>query len=126
MTENIPTKSTQFQKGVSGNPNGKPKGSKNKTTLIKQAIEHGLIEQLQADIPEVYQKGIQMALDGNETMIKFFLDRIMPKANLDLSSISKGNGQIIINVGGTAAPDATENPPKDITGEVTHVTSDSD
>jgi len=32
-----PPKATQFQRGQSGNPNGRPKGSKNLVTLIKQA-----------------------------------------------------------------------------------------
>ncbi|HEY2011699.1 MAG TPA: DUF5681 domain-containing protein [Rhizomicrobium sp.] len=36
-----PPKSTQFPKGRSGNPNGRPKASKNLATLIKQAaFEH--------------------------------------------------------------------------------------
>jgi len=32
-----PPKHTQFQKGISGNPNGRPKGSKNLSTLMMEA-----------------------------------------------------------------------------------------
>jgi hypothetical protein len=32
-----PPKQTQFRKGTSGNPNGRPKGSKNLSTLIREA-----------------------------------------------------------------------------------------
>jgi hypothetical protein len=34
-----PPKHTQFRKGQSGNPNGRPKGSKNINVLIRKALE---------------------------------------------------------------------------------------
>lgn len=34
-------KANRFQPGVGGNPRGKPKGAKNKLTLVKEAAERG-------------------------------------------------------------------------------------
>lgn len=34
-----PPKETRFKKGQSGNPNGRPKGSRNKRTIVKEIIE---------------------------------------------------------------------------------------
>ena len=37
-----PPKATQFQKGQSGNPRGRPRGSKNLSTLISEALDEKL------------------------------------------------------------------------------------
>jgi hypothetical protein len=39
-TNRSPPKSTRYTKGVSGNPAGRPKGSKNLATLFKEAANH--------------------------------------------------------------------------------------
>jgi hypothetical protein len=54
-----------------GNPGRKP-GSKNKTTLIGQALLKEAEEQL-------LRKAIEMAKAGDGPMLKFLLDRILPK-----------------------------------------------
>ena len=38
-TVNNKVETTMFEKGQSGNPEGRPKGAKNKRTLIRQALE---------------------------------------------------------------------------------------
>jgi len=61
----------KFTKGTSGNPDGRPKGARNKATLI--------IEQLLDDDAEVIgKKAIEMAKAGDSTALRLCLDRIAP------------------------------------------------
>ena len=54
-----------------GNPGRKP-GSKNKATLLATGLAHEQGE-------ELLSKAIEMAMGGNVAMMKFLLDRILPK-----------------------------------------------
>jgi hypothetical protein len=60
-----------FQPGQSGNPNGRPAGSRNKTTLAVEALLEGQATQLT-------QAAIDKALDGDIAALKLCLDRIAP------------------------------------------------
>jgi hypothetical protein len=60
-----------FKKGQSGNPAGKPPGSRNKATL--------LIEQLlDDDAKKIAEKAIELAKSGDSTALRLCLDRIAP------------------------------------------------
>jgi hypothetical protein len=82
MTEDIkplaPRTSSRFVKGQSGNPNGRPKGSRNKITLMKLALEGELRTQLKPDMAEILAVAILKAKSGNEAMIKLLLDKTLP------------------------------------------------
>ncbi len=65
------SKSTQFQKGTSGNPNGRPKGSRNKLTLVAEALLDGEAEAL-------IRKIIEMAKGGNLAALKLCVERLIP------------------------------------------------
>jgi hypothetical protein len=56
----------RFQKGRSGNPDGRPKGSRNKTTVIAQALLEGEAEAL-------VRKVVQLALEGDLTCLRICL-----------------------------------------------------
>jgi hypothetical protein len=56
----------RFQKGRSGNPNGRPKGSRNKTTVIAQTLLEGEAEAL-------VRKVVQLALEGDLTCLRICL-----------------------------------------------------
>ena len=61
----------RFQKGKSGNPSGRPAGSRNKTTLAVDALLDGEAETLT-------RKAIEKAKDGDIAALRLCLDRIAP------------------------------------------------
>jgi len=62
---------TKFQKGQSGNPNGRPKGSRNKSTILFDRL---LDENAQALI----EKAIELAKAGDVPSLRLCIDRIVP------------------------------------------------
>ena len=71
-----------FVKGQSGNPNGRPEGSRNRATILAQVLLDGQAE-------ELIQKCVQMALDGDSTAMRLCIERLVPPrkdrpVNLDL------------------------------------------
>ena len=57
-----------FKKGQSGNPEGRPKGSRNKTTLAMEALLDGEAE-------AITRKAIEKAKAGDMTAIRLCLER---------------------------------------------------
>ena len=79
-----------WQEGESGNPNGRPKGQKNYSTLRREAIIE--VAKLNGKTPEeieimLHSKGLSEALKGNYQFYKDDLDRTHGTAqnNLNLS-----------------------------------------
>jgi hypothetical protein len=62
---------TRFQPGQSGNPEGRPKGSRNRATLALESLLDGEAEALT-------RKAIELALGGDMTALRLCLDRILP------------------------------------------------
>ena len=60
-----------FQKGQSGNPRGRPMGSRNNATLACEALLEGQAEALT-------QKAVEMALAGDPVALRICLERICP------------------------------------------------
>src|SRR5499433_4449157 len=61
----------QFQKGQSGNPAGRPRGSRNKTTVLMQNL-------LEGEAEEIARKAIEMAKAGDMAAIRVCMDRLAP------------------------------------------------
>jgi Family of unknown function (DUF5681) len=61
----------RFRKGQTGNPAGRPRGSRNKTTLAVDALLDGEAETLT-------RKAIEIAKEGDVTCLRLCLDRIAP------------------------------------------------
>jgi hypothetical protein len=60
-----------FQKGVSGNPTGRPVGARNKTSVAVEALLDGEAEVLT-------RKAIDKANEGDMQALRLCLDRILP------------------------------------------------
>lgn len=60
-----------FKKGTSGNPKGRPQGSRNKASLAIEALLDGQGEALT-------QKAIDLALDGDSAALRLCLERLCP------------------------------------------------
>jgi hypothetical protein len=60
-----------FEKGKSGNPKGRPEGSRNKATLAAQALIDGRGNAL-------VEKALELALAGDGPVLKAMLDRLIP------------------------------------------------
>jgi hypothetical protein len=77
-----PPKETQFRRGVSGNPRGRRKGSKNLSTLIREAANQQVIATINGKrrrISTVQATTLQLATkaaSGNQAMLGKFLDWI--------------------------------------------------
>jgi hypothetical protein len=61
----------QFQAGRSGNPKGKAKGTRHRTTMAAQVLLDGQAEALT-------QKAVELALSGDTVALRLCLDRVLP------------------------------------------------
>lgn len=60
-----------FEPGKSGNPAGKPRGSRNATTLAAEAL-------LDGEADALTRKAIEMAKSGDMQALRLCMDRILP------------------------------------------------
>jgi hypothetical protein len=60
-----------FVKGRSGNPAGRPAGSRNKSTMAAEALLDGEAE-------AITRKAIERAIEGDPTALRLCLERIIP------------------------------------------------
>ena len=63
--------STAWQPGQSGNPAGRPQGSKHQATLAAEALLDGEAEALT-------RKAVEKALEGDTTALRLCLERLVP------------------------------------------------
>lgn len=68
---NDDTKNQKFKKGTSGNPSGRPLGSRNKATLLVEQLLEGEAEQL-------IRKVLELALGGDLSALRLCMERLVP------------------------------------------------
>jgi len=69
-----------FKSNVSGNPSGRPKGTGHRQQLFNSLVE--------PHREALFDTAIKLALSGNESMLRLFLERMLPaKPNRDTISI---------------------------------------
>jgi Family of unknown function (DUF5681) len=66
-----PLPNGQWPKGSSGNPAGRPRGSRNKATLALEAL-------LEGDAEQLLNKAVSMALNGDVAAMRLCLERLVP------------------------------------------------
>jgi hypothetical protein len=101
--------SAKLYKGMKSlNPEGRPKGSVNKFTALSREL-------MSNKGPEIVQKVIDLALEGDRTCLKMCMDRIIPTTKAVEFRTSEDRGNVIINVGGLAEKviEAQESKPLD-------------
>ena len=73
------------------NPAGRPKGSVNKYTALAREL-------MSEKSPEIVNKVISKAMEGDVHCLKMCLDRILPVQKAIDSTRTKADAQVIINV----------------------------
>lgn len=68
----------QFEKGQSGNPSGRPKGAKDRRTIFRDMID--------PHKKKLVNKAVEMALAGDQQMLRLLLDRVLPPKPKDESA----------------------------------------
>src|SRR5260370_9096397 len=76
---------TQFQKGQSGNPAGRPRGSRNKATLAAETL-------LEDELERLTREAIDRAMDGDPLLLRLCITRLLPaprgrRVQLDLPGV---------------------------------------
>lgn len=69
----------KFQPGISGNPNGRPLGSKNSSTRMR--------ERFAKEVPGVMRKVVAAALAGDMQAAKLVLDRVLPPLKAEAATV---------------------------------------
>ena len=87
----------KFLKGHSGNPAGRPVGSKNRVNILKLSLEENFREGNFEKIGQILNSVVQDAIEGDKAARKLVWDACISKANLSEEKEGRDNApQIVI------------------------------
>jgi hypothetical protein len=115
-----------FMPGSTGNRQGRPKGSKNRITILKHAMEHQLREQMENDMPEVVKQMMALAKQGDKDMIKLAVQLHVSKAGSTDEKDAKD--KVEININSDAPPEirSSSTPIEAVEAEFEEITHEED
>lgn len=106
--QNLPVSKTankgQFPAGKSGNPRGRPKGSKNKATILREAMQNKADKMLSAQVPKVLKVVIEAAIAGDMQAAKMVLDRAVPVQKAAEGDSGASNNAVQITIQNLTSP----------------------
>ena len=108
MAKQLTSRDTRFPAGVSGNPNGRPKGARNKSTLLREAMEQKVDRKLSREIPQVLDVVIRAAKGGDMSAAKMLLDRAVPVQKATDGTDKGPTNGITIRIENLTAPQRDE------------------
>ena len=80
---------------------GRPKGAKNKTTLLREAILQQAEEKVLQEFMNIVQTTVDLAHKGDTTCLKILWDRIIPaKRAIDPDDNKQDKLNVVINISG--------------------------
>lgn len=103
---------------------GRPKGAKNKLTLLREAVKAKAENMVLDDWEEVVETTLEMAKGGDTTCLKILWDRVIPsKRAIDESGNSSDKMNVTINIGGLEVKSVMgERQPDPVEGEFVDIT----
>ncbi len=86
-----------FEPGQSGNPSGRPKGARNKTTIAVEAL-------LDNEAEALTHKVIELALAGNMAAIRLCFERLLPPIESAADAVAASGAVLESCAAGTLSP----------------------
>jgi|TARA_Y100000296_G_scaffold6102_1_gene7502 hypothetical protein len=95
--------------GPSLNPNGRPKGTKNKLTLLQNELIDQFAGEMNKEFKAVIRKVVQEAKGGDMTAARLLLERAIPARKAVEHYGAQEAGGIVINIKGLEDINVEEN-----------------
>ena len=92
--------SPRWEPGQSGNPNGRPKGSKNKLTILREAVLANAENIVLENWEDLVKCTVALAKAGDPTALKILWDRVIPAKRAIEEKSKEDKLNITINVNG--------------------------
>jgi len=80
---------------TSGNPKGRPPGSRNRANLVKEFIEEKLTNELEDEAVQILHVAIRKAKEGDNAMIKLLLGDMFSAVRNGTAQAEDGSGNRI-------------------------------